>query len=403
MTASTEQAAVEVRIDWRQDGIAHCNRQYFRKISFWRDILPGALSLRLPQSRGEWLGEEFAPGELVPPYADGNLHRVRRSALKLQRRNGPPVKIFRGRHYPRYIAAGTADIFPENVQPLRVAGLDDEWVTLDLNHPLARMPLTVSARIDRPLGIAGEHGGRCTDVVMDTLNAGAGLEALQAPGATDWFSDDPFRRMDPRDDGLFYAQPRLVQHIDATAIDSISAIYRRFLAPGAQVLDLMSSWVSHLPEDVDGLQVTGLGMNAEELARNPRLVQRVVHDLNLDPVLPFDDRRFDAVICTASVEYLTQPLAVLRGLGRVLKPDAPLIITFSDRWFPTKAIALWNALHPFERMGLVLEYLRAAGNFTGLATESVRGYPRPPDDKYAGQLPLSDPVFAVWAQASGPA
>jgi len=238
---------------------------------------------------------------------------------------------------------------------------------------------------------------------MDALNAGAGLETLHAPGTTDWFSDAPFQRMDPRDDGLFYAQPRLVQHVDATAIDNITAIYRRFLAPGMQVLDLMSSWVSHLPEDVDGLQITGLGMNAEELAQNPRLAQCVVHDLNLDPALPFDDRRFDAVICTASIEYLTQPVAVLRELGRVLKADAPLIITFSDRWFPTKAIALWNALHPFERMGLVLEYLRAPGNFTGLATESVRGYPRPPDDKYAGQLSLSDPVFAVWGRTSGAA
>jgi SAM-dependent methyltransferase len=165
----------------------------------------------------------------------------------------------------------------------------------------------------------------------------------------------------------------------------------------------MSSWVSHLPEELDGLTVTGLGMNAEELAQNPRLAQRVVHDLNLDPGLPFEDRGFDAVICTASIEYLTQPVAVLRELGRVLKPDAPLIITFSDRWFPTKAIALWNALHPFERMGLVLETLRAAGGFTGLATESVHGYPRPPDDKYAGQLPLSDPVYAVWGRTSGAA
>ena len=110
MTATTELAAVEVRIDWQQDGIAHGNRQYFEKINFWRDIFPGTLSLRLPQSRGEWVSEAFAPGELVPPYAEGNLHRVRRSALRLQRRNGPPVTVFRGRHYPRYIAAGTAVI-----------------------------------------------------------------------------------------------------------------------------------------------------------------------------------------------------------------------------------------------------------------------------------------------------
>ena len=396
----TEQAAVELRIDWQQDTIAHCNRQYFGKINFWRDILPGALSLKLPPSEGEWVTDNFAPGELVPPYTDRNLHHIPRSALKLQRRNGPPIQIFRGRHYPRYIAAGTADIYPENVQPLRIVELDDASVTLDLNHPLARLPLTVAARIDRRLGSAGEHGGRCNDLVMDALDAGVGLETLHAPGATDWFSADPFRRMDRRDDAQFYAQPRLVQHIDGTAIDNIVAIHRRFLVPGMRVLDLMSSWVSHLPGDTDGLQVTGLGMNADELARNPRLAQRVVHDLNLDPHLPFGDGTFDAAVCTVSIEYLTQPVAVLRELGRVLKPGAPLVITFSDRWFPTKSIALWSELHPFERMGLVLEYLRAAGNFTGLASESVRGYPRPEDDKYAGQLSLSDPVFTVWGHAS---
>lgn len=401
MTPTTELAAVEVCIDWRQDGIAHASRQYFEKINFWRDIFPGTLSLRLPQSRGEWVSEAFAPGELVPPYAGGNLHRVRRSALRLQRRNGPPVTLFRGRHYPRYIAAGTAGIFPGNVQPLRITALDEKWVTLDLNHPLAHLPLTVAVRIDRRLGFTGEHGGRCNDPVMDALSAGAGLEMLYAPGTTDWFSGEPFRRMDPRDDTLFYAEPRLVTHLDGTAIDNIVALYRRFLAPGMRVLDLMSSWVSHLPAEPDDLQVTGLGMNASELAQNPRLAERVVHDLNREPVLPFEDRYFDAALCTVSVEYLTQPVAVLRELGRVLRPGAPAVITFSDRWFPTKAIALWSELHPFERMGLVLEHLRAAGNFTGLATESLRGYPRPADDRYAGELALSDPVFAVWGHASG--
>lgn len=401
MSARTEQAAVELRIDWRQNGIAHRNRQYYEKINFWRDILPGTLSLKLPDSDGEWIDEEFTPGELVPPYAESHLHRVPRSALRLTRRNGPPVRIFRGRHYPRYIAAGTADIYPGNVQPLRIAELDDTSVVLDLNHPLARLPLTVAARIDRRLGFAGEHGGRCNDLVMDALNAGAGLETLYPPGTTDWFAGEPFARMDPRDDAQFYEKPRLVQHLDRTAVANITTLYRGFLRPGMQVLDLMSSWVSHLPDGIDGLRITGLGMNTAELERNTQLAERVVHDLNREPALPFGSDTFDAAVCTASIEYLTRPVEVMRELGRVLKPGAPLVITFSDRWFPTKAIALWSDLHPFERMALVLEYLRMAGNFTDLATESVRGYPRPADDRYAGQLQLSDPVFSVWGRASG--
>jgi SAM-dependent methyltransferase len=194
---------------------------------------------------------------------------------------------------------------------------------------------------------------------------------------------------------------RLVQHLDSTASENNTDIFRQRLRPGMRVLDLMSSWVSHLPADVGDLQVTGLGMNAEELAQNPQLAERIIHDLNLDPVLPYADREFDAAVCTASIEYLIQPVEVLRALGRVLKPGAPAVITFSDRCFPARVIAQWGGQHPFERMALILEYLHAAGSFTGPATESVRGHPRPAGDRYADQLRLSDPVFAVWGQVTG--
>ena len=236
---------------------------------------------------------------------------------------------------------------------------------------------------------------------MDALNAGIGLETLYPLEETGFMSDSSFKRMDDREDSLFYETARLVQHLDRTAIDQVSEIHGRFLQPGMQVLDLMSSWVSHIPESVTDLNVTGLGMNADELARNPRLSSKVIQDINLQTSLPFDDRQFDAVICSASVEYLTEPLAVFRELGRVLKPGAPAIITFTDRWFPTKVIELWTALHPFERLALVQEYFRSAGNFTDIETETARGRPRPEDDKYARQQAFSDPVYAVWARATG--
>ena len=169
---------------------------------------------------------------------------------------------------------------------------------------------------------------------------------------------------------------------------------------GIQVVDFMASWDSHLPDGLNELSVTGLGMNADELAQNPRLEHRVVHDVNTGRALPFDDNRFDAVICTVSVEYLVKPVAVFRELGRVLKPGAMAIITFSDRWFPTKVITLWTELHPFERVALVQEYFRSAGNFNSLETGTVHGLPRPQDDKYAQQRAFSDPVFAVRAVAA---
>jgi len=399
MSTQSEQAAIEVRIDWENNAVRHRVRQHFGKFNFWRDILPGTLSLKLPESSGEWVSESFPAGELLPPWSASSIHRVKRRDLRLARKNGPPIELHAGRHYPRYIAAGTADIYAGNVQPLRIVDMDADSVTIDLNHPLARCPLVVAARIVSRTGLAAEHGGSCNDIVAEVLAAGAGLETLHAPGETDFFSGAPFDRLDARSDDLFYSAPRLVPHLDATASEQIRELYERALQPGMQVLDLMSSWMSHLPDSL-GPGVTGLGMNAEELAQNPQLGERILHDLNQDPRLPFPDRRFDAAVCSVSVEYLTQPVEVLRELGRVLRPGAPAIITFSDRWFPTKAIALWSELHPFERMALVLEYFRQAGNFTGLATETVRGLPRPAADRHAGQRSVSDPVFAVCGHAA---
>ncbi len=168
---------------------------------------------------------------------------------------------------------------------------------------------------------------------------------------------------------------------------------------GSRVLDLMSSWTSHLPTALVTQSVTGLGMNAAELAANERLTNHVVHDLNGDPRLPFNDGAFDAAVCTVSVEYLTQPFTVFQEVARVLSPGGTFIITFSDRWFPPKAIRIWKELHPFERMGLVREFFSRSKRFNGLATFSSQGWLRPEDDTYAGRMPFSDPVFAVWGRS----
>jgi SAM-dependent methyltransferase len=151
-----------------------------------------------------------------------------------------------------------------------------------------------------------------------------------------------------------------------------------------------------LPAEFATAEITGLGMNQDELEHNPLLTHRIVHDLNQTPQLPFADESFDGIICTASIEYLVSPMDVFSELGRVLKPGAPLIITFSNRWFPPKAIRIWGQAHEFERIGLVLEYFINSGAFEKLHSYSLRGLPRPEDDKYAGQLLLSDPVYAAW-------
>jgi len=216
--------------------------------------------------------------------------------------------------------------------------------------------------------------------------------------ATDYLSTGAFERQDSSADTIFYGKPRLVQHLDGTAISMVENTYDRFLADGMQVLDLMSSWQSHIPERHRLKRVVGLGLNQKELDYNPQLTESVVHDLNIDPVLPFNTDTFDVVVCTVSVEYLIDPLAVFAEVARVLKPGGYLVVTFSNRWFPTKAIQVWTELHEFERMGLVLEYFLQTGHFEDLYTYSMRGLPRPHEDKYFPELVYADPLYAVWGR-----
>jgi SAM-dependent methyltransferase len=199
------------------------------------------------------------------------------------------------------------------------------------------------------------------------------------------------RRVDETPDERFYSVPRLVTHIDDRAIAAVTQLYRELFPPGGAILDLMSSWVSHLPPEVEYRRVVGLGMNEEELRRNPRLDEYVVQNLNRDPALPFGDAEFDGVGICVSVDYLTRPVEVLREVGRVLAPGAPAVLTFSNRCFPEKAVAIWHQLDGKGHMRLVENYLEAAGNF-----ENVRSLDRSPRRMF------SDPLYAVIGESTGP-
>jgi SAM-dependent methyltransferase len=170
-----------------------------------------------------------------------------------------------------------------------------------------------------------------------------------------------FDKADPTPDAEFYAFPRFVTHIDDAAIAAVTRAYRASLPPGGTILDLMSSWVSHLPPEIDYASVIGHGMNAEELAANPRLARWFVQDLNENPALPLDDGSFDGACLCVSVQYLQRPVEVFQQLARVLRPDAPFVVSFSNRCFPAKAVAIWQALQPTEQQQLVAAYMAAAG------------------------------------------
>ena len=190
-----------------------------------------------------------------------------------------------------------------------------------------------------------------------------------------------FAKADPSPDAEFYSFPRFVTHIDDGAIAAVTQVYRETLPPDGTILDLMSSWVSHLPEDIAYGAVIGHGMNEQELAANPRLTGWFVQDLNIEPVLPLAEDRLDGACLCVSVQYLQRPVEVFRDLHRTLRPGAPFVVSFSNRCFPTKAVTIWQSLAPPDQQRLVGAYMTAAG-FSQLAAR-------------AATPPQGDPLWAV--------
>ena len=177
-----------------------------------------------------------------------------------------------------------------------------------------------------------------------------------------------FRRLDDSDDELFYLSPRFVVHIDDDAIKTVGEIYLSRLPRGGAILDLMSSWRSHLPPELRPARVVGLGLNRPEMEDNPALDEIVTHNLNRTAQLPFDDASFDGAVLTVSVQYLVHPLEVFADVGRVLKSGAPFIVTFSNRMFPTKAVAIWANASEQQRVELVGYYFTHSAAFEKIET-----------------------------------
>jgi SAM-dependent methyltransferase len=393
-------ATIEFKANWEHDGIRHTDSLWAQRVNMWRDVFPPGLHRQLLNAaEGDTpVIDLVGDGQTPPPRTEkvvrvplGRLQPFGPAALRIEPRYG--------RFYPAGILSGVPGVFKESVLPFRCISRDAEAIAADLNHPMAGRPVRVTAAV-RDVREKFEERGGTANAWVEALLDGPGFKARANGRPTDFFAGTPFARQDAADDSLFYQRPRLVNHIDDTAVLYLNRLYGRLIRPGSRVLDLMSSWVSHLPDHLDLGGVTGLGMNREELAANPRLTDISVHDLNRTPVLPFENGAFDAVVCTVSVEYLTRPFDVFNEVARVLSHSGVFIVTFSNRWFPPKAIQIWPELHEFERVGLVTEYFLHTGAFSGLETWSMRGLPRPVSDRYYTQQPFSDPVYAVWGYRS---
>ena len=203
-------------------------------------------------------------------------------------------------------------------------------------------------------------------------------------------------KLDPTEDTVFYGLPRFVTHIDEGFIQQLTNLYRERLKPQTRILDLMSSWVSHLPDEIEFAHVEGHGLNAEELARNPRLNHYFTQDLNQEPKLPLPDQSFDAVLNTVSVQYLQYPEAIFSEIHRVLKPGGLAIVSFSNRMFYQKAIQAWRDNSEEYRVELVKRYFTAVPGFS--APEAIARRAQVPSFLQMLGVAGGDPFYAVIAQ-----
>ena len=202
------------------------------------------------------------------------------------------------------------------------------------------------------------------------------------------FSPEYFQREDEGDDGVFYEFPRLVVHIDEGAIAAVGTLFKAQIPENSVVLDLMSSWRSHWPEGHAKKRMVGLGLNQIEMQENPDLDESVVHNMNNDPVLPFEDESFDAVLITVSAQYLTKPIETFQQVNRILRPGGVFIVSFSNRMFATKAVLIWRNSTDRGRVDLVGSYMEAAENFEDIQASFLNAETSPPDD----------PMYAVFSR-----
>lgn len=394
-------AALQFELRYETPQVRHIERRFAPQVNMWRDVFPRGLEAALMRKQ---VGDRVSIGLDARDLAgDKQASSVQRIALRdFDDAWNPALPCYpdKGRFLPQGVLhrAVLGGVYRQSLRPFRVLDVDASGVTVDLGAPFSGRGATLDARVEKVMAKRSDGGGRCQDWVLALLD-GAGMQLRRAPDLpTEFFVRDWAARMAEGGDDEFYATPRQIAHIDSQAAAVVRDHYAHLLPRGAAVLDLMSSTFSHLPLEHGFAKVTGLGMNAQELAANDVLNERVVHDLNAVPSLPFADSAFDAVVCTSSVEYLTQPFEVFREVARVLRPGGVFAVVWSMRWFPPKVIKLWRDAHPYERLGIVIEYFLQSGVFTGLESLAVSGYARPEDDPHAHETDLSDPVFAVWGR-----
>lgn len=376
---------------WKSSHATHIERYLAHNVSFTGDTLPlGIKSRMMGLHVGDSVTLDMDPSE-VPTFKPGKILDMPRERFQPPLIHGRYIKPRIGRFYPKHHIENVPGTRPDSVTPFRVVANDRSGFKADLNHPMAGREVSIRAEVIEIGDPADKANGltRWSEVIL----SGPGMEARLEETPTDYLGADPFKRDDESGDAEFYAKIHAGDFMDDRAVRNVQRVYGDLLKDGMKVLDLMAAKDSHLPVGVSDLTITGLGLNGGDMASNPALTDHVIHNLNEDPVLPFDENSFDAIICTGGVGYLVKPFEILEEAARILKPGGVIVFTFIDKWVEEKVIRVWTELYEFERMGLVTQYFVRSEMYDDLTTLSERGWLT--EDGSTG----SSPVFAVWGTA----
>lgn len=398
MIDDKQNLSVEIDIQWHNNLVTYKDRYFIIKTNFWRDFYPEQLDYKIKRAElKQTLNINYKPGDLLQfEITPSNIKTIPINKFD-KYTNGPiPIEPMVGRFYPRGMLDGVEDCFKMDNRPFRILEKSHDTLKVDLNHPLGMFPIKLSATIIDVFDANQQNGGRCNDIAETITTNGPGFQTLLADSPFDFSQGMPFIRKIEDDDAVFYQSiDSTSPSVDRAAIEQLQQFYLEHLKDDSSILDLMAGPDSYLPDSLKNLNVTGLSIKEQDLQSNPALSQHTLHDLNKQPELPYDDQQFDTVICAFSVEYMIQPIKVFQEVARILKPGGAFLISFSERFYEKKVIALWDDLHLFERMGIVLEYFRQSDKFENLQTESIRGLIRHEDDPFISKTVHSCPIYMV--------
>ncbi len=389
-----------VTFQWQGPWSAHKNQYYAAKINTWRDYFPAGIELDLNNGNvGDSFLRKYKAYRLLEKHTPSRIYKIKHKQFNRKHIPGREIEPQFGRLYPAGIMLNVYGIYPENTLPCRLIAMDDNDYTFDMNHPLCQREVFFGVEIlDINLEHMEDQGGRSEDWVDFMTSKGPSMEEYwQAEDGSpvDYFSGDALQRMDERDDKRFYQDAPCIELFDSRAREEVGKILQTLIPDNANILELMAGHQNYFLPQQKIQSLSGIGISEAEMQKNPALHRTLVHDLNSETPLPVDDNSLDAIVCIAGVEYWTKPDFLFQQIYQKLKPGGRFITIFNDQFVASKVVNIWNQVHPFERMTLVLNYLKKAG-FNKLNTWTIRGIPRNPEEVVSVETLDITPLFTVW-------